>query len=299
MPDSKSCECCSPSRGTSSIDIQASVSGDSSKVGMSLIPAQKFLMGSDSHHVFHSDHEGPVRPIALDAFWIDETSVTNAAFAKFVTATSYKTEAEVFGWSFVFDGLVSADTLANHLRGRLERPNWWLAIDGADWAHPFGPDSYADPEHPVVHVSWNDANAYAAWVGKRLPTEAEWECAARGGLEQKTYPWGDEFNVDGKPAANIWQGDFPTTNTLEDGFFATAPARSFSPNGYGLYNMVGNVWEWTQSEWSGLKVLKGGSYLCHDSYCNRYRNSARIKNTADSSLANTGFRLVIEASKVE
>lgn len=294
MSDSKSCECCSPSRGASSAGAQDAVSGDALTIGMSLITGQKFLMGSDSHHVFHSDHEGPIRPIELDTFWIDETSVTNEAFANFVAATGYKTEAEVFGWSFVFDGLVSAESMANHLRGRLERPNWWLAIDGADWAHPFGPDSSFVDDHPVVHVSWNDANAYANWIGKRLPTEAEWECASRGGLEQKTYPWGDEFSVAGKPGANIWQGDFPAHNTLEDGYLATAPAKSFTPNGYGLYNTVGNVWEWTSSDWQGGKVLKGGSYLCHDSYCNRYRNSARIKNTADSSLSHTGFRLALD-----
>ena len=287
------CDCCSPSR-EGGVQSAASVqAGKADNSGMSLIPAQAFLMGSDSHHVFYQDEEGPVRSVEVDGFWIDQTSVTNSDFEKFVAATGYRTEAENFGWSFVFDGLVSAETLAKHCRGRLERPNWWLAIDGADWAHPFGPDSTAQAEHPVVHVSWNDANAYAAWVGKRLPTEAEWECAARGGLDQKIYPWGDDFYLQGKPRANIWQGDFPQFNTLDDGYFATAPAKSFEPNGYGLFNTVGNVWEWTSTEFRGQKVLKGGSYLCHDSYCNRYRNSARICNTPDSSLSHTGFRLVI------
>lgn len=266
---------------------------------MSLIPAQSFLMGSDSHLVFHADQEGPVRAVELDAFWIDETAVTNQDFAKFVEETGYKTEAETFGWSFVFDGLVSEDTLRKHCRGRLERPNWWLAIDGADWAHPFGQDSKFDPDHPVVHVSWNDANAYATWLGKRLPTEAEWECAARGGLEQMTYPWGNEFTIEGRPGANIWQGEFPGHNTLQDGYLATAPARSFEPNAYGLFNLVGNVWEWTSSDFREQKVLKGGSYLCHDSYCNRYRNSARISNTPDSSLSHTGFRLVASAKDAQ
>lgn len=291
----KTCDCCSPSRDGGLVAAQSEVSSSFSSDGMSLIPAQKFLMGSDSHHVFHADHEGPVREVSLDAFWIDQASVTNADFAKFVASTGYKTEAESFGWSFVFDGLVSADVLAQHTRGRLQQPNWWLAVNGADWSHPFGPDSEYLPDHPVVHVSWNDASAYAAWVGKRLPTEAEWECAARGGLEQQTYPWGNDFLVDGKPGANIWQGEFPRQNTLEDGYFATAPAKSFAPNGYGLYNSVGNVWEWTASEEQGQRVLKGGSYLCHDSYCNRYRNSARIKNTPDSSLSHTGFRLAADA----
>jgi len=298
VSDENGCECCSPSRGSARENLTSVASDGGSKGGMVLIQEQIFLMGSDSHHVFHSDHEGPVRSVKVAEFWMDETSVTNAEFSKFVEATSYRTEAEVFGWSFVFDGLVSKETIANHCRGRLEHPNWWLAIDGADWAHPFGPDSSYEADHPVVHVSWNDANAYAKWIGKRLPTEAEWECAARGGLQQKVYPWGDNFEVDGKPGANIWQGDFPVSNTLEDGYFATAPARSFSPNAYGLFNMVGNVWEWTSSDWDGGKVLRGGSYLCHDSYCNRYRNSARIKNSADSSLAHTGFRLALDADGV-
>lgn len=287
------CDCCSPSREGG---VQATVPpsmGNASTSGMVLIPAQTFLMGSDSAHVFHADEEGPVKPVAVGAYWIDETTVTNAAFAEFVSVTGYRTEAENFGWSFVFDGLVSEDTLNNHCRGRLQRPNWWLAINGADWAHPFGPDSDFIGDHPVVHVSWNDANACAQWLGKRLPTQAEWECASRGGLEQVIYPWGNEFSVGGKPGANIWQGEFPLSNTQEDGYLATAPAKSFAPNGYGLYNTVGNVWEWTASEFRGQKVLKGGSYLCHDSYCNRYRNSARISNTPDSSLSHTGFRLVV------
>lgn len=292
MSDQVSCGCCSPARDGGRI-LEETTSGTSADTsGMQLISAQSFLMGSDSSLVFYADEEGPVREIALESFWIDETTVTNAAFAKFVAETGYVTEAENFGWSFVFDGLVSKAVLENHTRGRLQRPNWWLAVNGADWRHPFGPDSSAVEDHPVVHVSWNDSVAYANWIGKRLPTEAEWECAARGGLAQKTYPWGDNFEVLGQPGANIWQGNFPINNTLEDGYLATAPAKSFEPNGYGLYNLVGNVWEWTQSDWQGGKVLKGGSYLCHDSYCNRYRNSARIKNSPDSSLSHTGFRLV-------
>lgn len=286
------CDCCSPSRDSGLQPETPTTVAKASTEGMSLVPAQVFLMGSDSHHVFYQDEEGPVREVTLQAFWIDQSTVTNEDFSRFVSATGYRTEAEQFGWSFVFDGLVSEETLKFHCRGRLSQPNWWLAVNGADWAHPFGPDSAFVPDHPVVHVSWNDANAYAAWVGKRLPTEAEWECASRGGLVQQIYPWGDVFLLDGKPRANIWQGEFPANNTLEDGFYATAPAVSFEPNGYGLFNTVGNVWEWTSSEFRGQKVLKGGSYLCHDSYCNRYRNSARISNTPDSSLSHTGFRLV-------
>lgn len=297
MTDDKSCECCSPSREGGLVASQPTASRAAATAGMSLVPGQSFLMGSDSHHVFHADHEGPVRPVAVEEFWIDQTAVTNSEFAKFVDATGYVTEAENFGWSFVFDGLVSEATLQNHTRGRLTSPNWWLAVNGADWRHPFGPDSDYIPDHPVVHVSWNDANAFAAWVGKRLPTEAEWECAARGGLEQKTYPWGNDFFEEQTPGANIWEGEFPLANTLADGYLATAPAKSFRVNPYGLYNLVGNVWEWTVSQWEGQQVLKGGSYLCHDSYCNRYRVSARIKNTPDSSLSHTGFRLVVSASE--
>ncbi len=266
---------------------------------MALIPAQTFLMGSDSHHVFHADNEGPVREVEVNEFWIDRTTVTNRQFVEFVAATGYETESESFGWSYVFDGLVSEEVLAKHTRGRLQSPNWWLAIDGADWAHPFGPDSDVNEiqDHPVVHVSFNDANAFARWSGKRLPTEAEWECAARGGLEQKTYPWGNDFFEGAVAGANIWEGEFPRFNTLADGFLATAPAESFRVNGYGLYNLVGNVWEWTSSTWDGQQVLKGGSYLCHDSYCNRYRVSARIKNTPDSALSHTGFRLVTDSKE--
>jgi len=292
-------DCCSPSRDEGIGPVTPVTNVIAKTKGMSLVTAQNFLMGSDSHHVFYADEEGPARLESVDDFWIDQTAVTNADFANFVSDTGYQTEAEVFGWSFVFDGLVSAETLENFGRGRLERPNWWLAINGADWAHPFGPDSKFVADHTVVHVSWNDAHAYANWAGKRLPTEVEWECAARGGLEQRIYPWGDEFYVNGKPGANIWQGEFPAANSLEDGYLATAPAISFAPNGYGLYNMVGNVWEWTASEFRGQKVLKGGSYLCHDSYCNRYRNSARIANTPDSSLSHTGFRLVVSKKDVK
>lgn len=292
---SDSCDCCSPSRGGGEA---FSANGNEklfSTEGMVRVPAQEFIMGSDSSLVFHADEEGPARKVQVKSFWIDETAVTNSDFSKFVTATEYLTEAESFGWSFVFDGLVSKEVLEKYTRGRMQHPNWWLAVNGADWRHPYGPDSIAEDELPVVHVSWNDAVAYANWVGKRLPTEAEWECAARGGLEQKTYPWGDEFFVSGKPGANIWEGDFPNHNTVEDGYFGLAPARSFEPNPYGLLNMVGNAWEWTATDWLGGKVLKGGSYLCHDSYCNRYRNSARIKNTPDTSLAHTSFRLVQSA----
>src|SRR5699024_3400765 len=190
---------------------------------------------------------------------------------------------------------------------------WWLGVKGADWAHPGGPDSSIDglADHPVVHVSHNDALAYCTWAGRALPTEAQWEAASRGGLEGARYPWGGDFpGKGGRWRANIWQGSFPRSNTTEDGFLTTAPVRTFAPNGYGLWQTVGNVWEWCadwfdpryygrspEHEPTGAKigmarVMRGGSYLCHDSYCNRYRNAARSSNTPDSSMGNAGFRTV-------
>jgi formylglycine-generating enzyme len=168
-------------------------------------------------------------------------------------------------------------------------------VFGATWRHPFGPGSSCDLDHPVVHVSWRDASAYAEWLDCRLPTEAEWEFAARGGLEGCRYPWGDDFAPDGAALANIWEGVFPTSNTAADGWVGTAPVDAFPPNRFGLHNMVGNVWEWCAGGWApdqaDLEVVRGGSYLCHDSYCNRYRVSARTATTADSSTGHTGFRV--------
>ncbi len=269
----------------------------------------RFLMGSEIAEGFPADGEGPVRAVILDPFYADRYPVTNSQFAAFIKSTGYRTDAEGFGWSFVFWG---------HLRDRgasAEAPaglRWWCKVDGADWQHPEGPESsLAGREFcPVVHVSWNDAKAFAEWAGKRLPTEAEWEYAARGGLEQKLYPWGDELTPDGRHLCNIWQGEFPTRDTAEDGYSAPAPVTAFPPNAYGLYSMTGNVWEWCgdwfspdyhllatrtnpQGPASGsAKVIKGGSYLCHASYCNRYRVAARTSNTPDSSTTNTGFRCV-------
>jgi formylglycine-generating enzyme required for sulfatase activity len=272
------------------------------------IPAQTFAMGDVQGDGKWPDGEGPVHPVSLDAFEIDATSVTTRDFASFVEQTGYLTEAESFGYSAVFHLAVRAGDA--DVIGPAAGSPWWIGVRGADWAHPGGPLSNVDElqDHPVVHISWNDAQAYCAWAGRSLPTEAQWECASRGGIAEARYPWGndlgDEWNC------NIWQGVFPTVNTQDDGWFTTAPVRSFHPNGYGLWQTVGNVWEWCSDWWDAgyyqrsdarepqgpatgtVKALRGGSYLCHDSYCNRYRNSARSSNTPDSSMGNAGFRTV-------
>lgn len=275
--------------------------------GMKLLKGGKFLMGSNDA-TFPADGEGPVRPVEIDPFWMAPTVVTNDEFAQFIAATGYVTEAESFGWSYVFEAFLPADF--EETRAVQSAP-WWRQVFGADWQHPEGPHSNLDKrsDHPVVHVSHRDAEAYAAWVGLRLPTEAEWEYAARGGLKQKKYPWGEQLTPGNKHRCNIWQGNFPSKNTRQDGHLGTAPVTTYKPNKFGLYNMVGNVWEWC-SDWfspsfhangplvnpvgppfGNAKVMRGGSYLCHRSYCNRYRNSARTSNTPDSSTGHMGFRL--------
>ncbi|MBM7551547.1 formylglycine-generating enzyme family protein [Thalassobacillus pellis] len=269
-----------------------------------------FRMGTDDLEGFPADGEGPVRDVTVDSFSIDSYAVTNREFAVFVEETGYVTDAEKFNWSFVFHLFLPADLKRKDRQ--LQATPWWFAVEGADWRHPEGPDSSieAKMDHPVIHVSWNDAMAFCAWAGKRLPTEAEWEYAARGGLEKNRCPWGDDLLVDGKHMCNIWQGEFPLNNTEDDGFIGTAPVKAFPPNGYGLYEMSGNVWEWC-ADWfqrqhekfatnpkgpekGSAKVIRGGSYLCHDSYCNRYRVAARSSNTPDSSTGNTGFRCVLD-----
>jgi formylglycine-generating enzyme required for sulfatase activity len=279
---------------------------------MVLIPAGTFLMGTDDLDGFPADGEGPVREITLDAFYINRCAVSNERFAAFVEATGHVTEAEHFGWSFVFGGLLPDDF--PDTRGAAAAP-WWRQVEGADWRHPFGPQSTLEGllDHPVVHVSWNDAQAYCAWAGVRLPTEAEWERAARGGLDGARYAWGNELTPRDEHQCNIWQGTFPSHNTLDDGYLGTAPVDSFAANGFGLHNVCGNAWEWC-ADWfhssfhttgarhnpggppaGEAKVIRGGSYLCHDSYCNRYRVAARSSNTPDSSTGNMGFRCALSA----
>ena len=280
---------------------------------MVYISGGSFLMGTDDKDGFPSDGEGPIRKVTVNPFYMDECTVTNAEFKSFIDATGYITEAEKFGWSFVFYQFLSPKT-AGRVTQQVQQTPWWMVVEGASWNHPEGLDSTIDDrlDHPVIHVSWNDAQAYCKWVGKRLPTEAEWEFAARGGLEQKKYPWGDELTPGGVHKCNIWQGSFPNTNTIDDGYAGTAPAKSFPTNGYGLYNIAGNVWEWC-SDWFGvntyknggrknpqgpktgdMRVMRGGSYLCHYTYCNRYRVAARTSNTPDSSTGNIGFRCVAD-----
>lgn len=280
------------------------------RIGQARVPAGTFAMGDSSGDRNTGDGETPVHDVTLDAFSVDVTTVTNDDFARFVGATGYRTEAELFGVSAVFHLAVRAP--GGDVLGSAATTPWWYGVQGADWRHPGGRLSDLDglDDHPVVHVSWNDAQAYCAWAGRRLPTEAEWEYSARGGLVGARYPWGDDPVAEPRWRANIWQGNFPYTNTVADGFLTTAPVRTFAPNGYGLWQSVGNVWEWC-ADWfdprtyapGGVRapggppagtgrVMRGGSYLCHDSYCNRYRNAARSSNTPDASTGNIGFRTV-------
>lgn len=265
-------------------------------------------MGDAFGEGYAADGEVPVHEVLLDEFWIDSTAVTNQQFATFCKDTGYVTEAEEFGASAVFYLAYRGDPV--HVLSQVAESPWWLAVRGACWRHPEGPASSVSgrQSHPVVHVTWNDAMAYCGWAEKRLPTEAEWEYAARGGRSGARYPWGDELTVRGRWQCNIWQGEFPVRNTLEDGFLTTAPVRTFRPNGYGLWQMTGNVWEWC-ADWfdpryynesaaanpqgpttGATRVMRGGSYLCHSSYCHRYRVAARTSNTPESSSGNIGFR---------
>lgn len=261
--------------------------------GMVLIPGGTYQMGTNEG----MPYEAPRHEVAIDAFYIDAREVTVAEFRRFVEATNYKTEAEQYGWSGVFDPQVQG----------------WTRVDGANWRHPEGPNSSAAPNEPVTQVSWSDATAYAKWAGKRLPTEAEWERAARGGFTGREYAWGDELRPNGKPVANWWQGHFPTNNTGEDGFKGRAPVGSFAPNGYGLHDVAGNVWEWC-ADWyaddyyqhspannppgpqRGVeRVMRGGSWLCAENFCTNYRVAGRSHSTPDTGLNNLGFRCARDA----
>ena len=271
------------------------------------IPGGSALIGTQTPMI-PDDGESPLRRVKLRPFLIAETATTNAEFAEFAAATGYVTDAEKFGWSFVFQSEVPEK--AGATRGVVQAP-WWRQVEGANWRDINGPGTadQAAADHPVVHVSWHDAAAYAQWAGGRLPSEAEWEHAARGGLGDVRFPWGDrEPNDTDYFPCNIWQGEFPGRNSQGDGYVTTAPAKAFSPNGYGLYNMSGNVWEWTADAYTirsmkkqvrarlakmkGFRVSKGGSYLCHISYCYRYRIAARSGTSPDSSTAHQGFRVV-------
>jgi formylglycine-generating enzyme required for sulfatase activity len=261
------------------------------------VPGGVFAMGYDGPLANPGDGEGPVREVEVAPFRMSPTTVTNQQFATFAKATGYVTDAEREGWSFVFAALVR-DPKA--VTGRVAGAEWWCAVQGASWRTPGGPGSDTGEwqSHPVVHVSANDAEAYCAWSGTRLPTEVEWERAARGGLDGALYPWGDDLRPGNAWRCNIWQGDFPRRNTGEDGHLGTAPVKSYRPNGYGLYQMTGNVWEWTSDAWSAdgavdaeQRVRRGGSYLCHDSYCNRYRVAARDHSRLDDATGNIGFRV--------
>ncbi|WP_151737019.1 SUMF1/EgtB/PvdO family nonheme iron enzyme ['Paenibacillus yunnanensis' Narsing Rao et al. 2020] len=322
----KKSSCCAPGRGAAAVDRiirkrmtvkqeygpkRAIHPKSSAPVSPAMIRLEGgcYRMGTDSTEGFAADGEGPAREVRISPFSLDRYAVTNAQFKDFVQDTRYRTEAETFGNSFVFHLLLPPDQRSNPSTMVRQTP-WWHVIEGADWMHPEGKGSSVEErmDHPVVHVTWNDAQAYCQWAGKRLPTEAEWEYAARGGLEGSRYPWGNELTPDGKHRCNIWQGEFPGSNDAADGYIGTSPVDEYEPNGFGFFNMAGNVWEWCADVFDpnyhrqttginplgrgrgNLRSMRGGSYLCHDSYCNRYRVAARNKNTPDSSSGNVGFR---------
>lgn len=305
-------KCCAPPRrsGTAAESAAPNLRSPGRRLPENIrrIPGGRALLGARREGI-PDDGESPLREVKMDSFLIAAATVTNDQFREFVRETGYETEAERFGWSFVFWS--DAPERVRSVRGA-PGAEWWRRVDGANWRDVNGPGSEAEachPDHPVVHVSWNDAKAYAIWAGGRLPTEAEWEHAARGGLGDVKFPWGDREpdETDFLPC-NVWQGRFPERNTAADGYAATAPAESFEPNGYGLRNMVGNVWEWTAEPFrikslkkrvrlrlagmKGFKLLKGGSFLCHRSYCHRYRIAARTGTSPDSSTTHQGFRVV-------
>jgi formylglycine-generating enzyme required for sulfatase activity len=286
--------CCAPAREASvEHEVAKPPTGPASRAGFVDVPACEFAMGNDGPDANPGDGEGPVRNVRVGAFAIGATTVTNRAFGEFVTATGHVTDAERCGASFVFYLQVSAERRASLRRVAPGLP-WWAEVRGASWRRPEGlwSDIDARPDHPVVHVSWHDAQAYCAWAGARLPSEAEWECAGRGGLVGKRFAWGDDLMVRGVPRCNVWRGAFP--NRPAPGWTpGPVDAMSGEANGVGLFNVCGNVWEWCD-DWfvPGQRAMRGGSFLCHDSYCNRYRVAARGANTPASTASNIGFRAV-------
>lgn len=298
--------CCSPiARAPAKPSAPLSIEGTHRLAPNAIrVPGGTAFIGTNWAEI-PDDGEAPFRKRKIKPFHIGATTVSNGQFAEFVQATGYVTEAENFGWSFVFWSDVPEEIGPTQAA---EQVQWWRKVDGAQWDRVDGTNP-APQDHPAVHLSWNDARAYASWAGGRLPTEAEWEHAARGGLGDVRFPWGDqEPNDNAFQPCNIWQGRFPDTNTGKDGYLATAPAKSFAPNGYGLFNVAGNVWEWTADTYRvkslkksvkervahmrGFKLLKGGSFLCYRSYCYRYRIAARSGNSPDSTTSHQGFRVV-------
>lgn len=336
MSHKKSCACGRMSKAA----MIANSAKHSAQTNMVYIPAGEFIMGGRDEAT--KPDELPLHPVKISAFYMDATEVTNTDFANFVKKTKYITTAEKpVDWERLkqqlppdtpkpSDDLLQPGGLVftppNHPVNLDDTSQWWQWVNGANWHHPLGPQSKPfGPDHPVVQVSWDDANAYCQAMGKRLPTEAEREWAARGGLKDQIYPWGNEAIESGKPKANTWQGHFPDYNSVKDGYLWTSPVTAFPPNSYGLYDMSGNVWEWTADlydvdYYSKLKlqgvavnpsnqqtyndpddphvlkrVMRGGSFLCHKSYCSGYRVSSRMKSTPDTSLVNVGFRCVKSA----